>query len=225
MRKMQKSDILDKYSLFDHCSERERESLENNSNLVMVAPGKNVFSTGQDVTAIALLGSGMIRVYLIGDTGREITVYYVSPGESCPTNLMCALFNRPCPSEAVTTDDSEALMVSAPHFKKLMDSNPEVRWAVMEGLTHRLTGVMTLVEEVTFKKMDRRLAQLLVGRLPEQHEGQHTISVTHDEIARELGSAREVISRLLLDFEHKGLVSRSRGGISIMDSAGLQEYC
>ena len=117
---MKKRDIIDQHHFFSGASESERQKIAESAALVHIPEGKCVFSTGAGQDAVALLGSGKIRVFIVSETGREITLYYVEPGESCPTNLMCSLFDRPSPAEAVPVEPCEALLIPnvGPRTKK-----------------------------------------------------------------------------------------------------------
>ena len=225
MSELDKTTILNQHAFFQYTTDAEKKELYDRSTIVSIPTGRCVFSTGQDVDVVALLGKGMLRVYLIGETGREITLYYVHPGESCPTNLMCALFDRRSPAEAVPIESCEALVIPKTVFKGLIDKNPQIRWSVMDALTKRLVDIMSLVEEVTFRKMDLRLSRYLNEQFASVSSAPPVIRVTHEAIARELGSAREVISRLLTEFSRQGIVELSRGEIILKDAEALADLC
>lgn len=225
MSEESKREILEKYLFYTSAPPSLQLQIMDLSSLVHIPLGHCIFSQGLDVEFVALLGSGRVRVYLIGETGREITLYYVNPGESCPTNLMCALFDRAAPAMAVPVETCEALTLPASLFRDWVDQHPPVRWAVMDGLTSRLVNLMALVEEITFQRMDKRLAKYLYDT-PGENVDAHTLKLhtTHEAIAYEIGSAREVISRLLTDFERRDWIKCERGCITLTAPDQLKAF-
>jgi CRP/FNR family transcriptional regulator len=183
-----------------------------------IPPGHDVFVEGDRVDAIALLISGAVRVYKIGETGREITLYRFGRGESCILTANAILSQGTFPAIATVESDAEAVMVPAESFRAWMGRWGLWRDFVFDLLSQRLSSVMAIVEEVAFRRMDTRLANLLVV------EGRRTnpLHLTHQEIAAELGSSREVISRILEDFASRGWVRPLRGAVEILDFDSLQ---
>jgi CRP/FNR family transcriptional regulator len=184
-----------------------------------IPTGQDVFLEGDRVEAIALLISGVVRVYKIGETGREITLYRFGDGESCILTANAILSQVNFPAVATVEKEAEAVMVPSGTFRGWVKRYDLWREFVFDLLSQRLSSVMEIVEEVAFGRMDTRLARLLLER------GQRSdrLRATHQELASELGSSREVISRLLEDFSSKGLVEVGRGSLRILDRDGLQE--
>lgn len=169
-----------------------------------------VYSEGDSCRSIAFILSGEIRVYKTGASGREITLYEIGRGETCILNASCILSNTSYPANAVSTEGGEMLLIPSADFRRFIEKYAEVRDFVFTLLAGRLASVMTLVEEVAFGRMDERLIEYLkekaVGR---------QLDTTHQNIANDLGTSREVISRLLKDFERKGMISLSRNFIQL----------
>jgi CRP/FNR family transcriptional regulator len=165
------------------------------------------------VDAIALLISGVVRVYKIGETGREITLYRFGHGESCILTANAILSQRSFPAIATVESEAEAVVIPAVHFRDWVKRHDPWREFVFELLSDRLSTVMAIVDEVVFQRMDRRVGALLLHRSGTTR----SIRMTHQEIAAELGSSREVISRILEDFSQKGIVEVGRGMIEILD--------
>lgn len=186
---------------------------------VRIPAGKDVFVEGDEANAIALLLSGVVRVYKIGETGREITLYRFGLGESCILTANAILSRQTFPAIATVEQDAEAVMIPAETFRLWVKRWEVWRDFVFELLSQRLASVMTVVDEVAFRRMDARVAGLLLQRAP---AGQ-PISITHQEIAAELGSSREVISRILEDFAARGLLRTARGTVEIVDAANLHK--
>jgi CRP/FNR family transcriptional regulator len=183
-----------------------------------VPAGRDVFVEGDRADAIALLVAGAVRVYKIGETGREITLYRFGHGESCVLTANAILSRKTFPAIATVERDAEAVMVPADAFREWVGRYELWREFVFGLLADRLATVLAVVDEVVFRRLDRRVAALLLAR----GAGENPIRVTHQEIAAELGSSREVISRLLEDFARQGLIEAGRGTIGITDRAGLQ---
>lgn len=185
--------------------------------LAKISKGRDVFLEGGQVDAIALLISGVVRVYKIGETGREITLYRFGNGQSCILTANAILSQKTFPAIATVEKEAEAVMIPADAFRDWVMRYNLWREFVFDLLSQRLSTVMAIVDEIAFRRMDARVASLLLARVPSQNP----IHITHQEIASELGSSREVISRLLEDFSERGLIRSSRGEIEVLDIEDL----
>jgi CRP/FNR family transcriptional regulator len=183
-----------------------------------IPEGRDVFIEGDSVDAIALLISGVVRVYKIGEMGREITLYRFGNGESCILTANAILNQKTFPAVAVVESEAEAVMVPADAFRDWVRRYDFWREFVFDLLSQRLSSVMSIVDEVVFRRMDARIAALLLVRT--RPGGR--IQITHQGIASELGTSREVVSRILEGFASAGLISSSRGQVAILDTEGLQ---
>jgi CRP/FNR family transcriptional regulator len=173
--------------------------------------GLQIYTEGDACQAIAFMLSGEIRVYKTGTTGREITLYEIGPGETCILNASCILSGMSYPANAVTLSPVEVLLVPAPEFRRLISQYPEMRTFVFTLLSQRLTSVMELVEEVAFGRMDERLMEYIADK---SEDGK--LHATHQRIASDLGTSREVVSRLLKGFEGQGRIALSRNLIELI---------
>ena len=192
--------------------------LRRKSHLANIPAGRDVFVEGDRVDNIALLISGVVRVFKIGETGREITLYRFGLGQSCILTANAILSQTSFPAIATVEEDAEAIIIPADAFRDWVSRYDVWRDFVFELLSERLSTVMAVVDEVVFKRMDRRVASLLLN----QAKIQSPIRITHQEIAAELGSSREVISRILEDFSREELIAPGRGTIEVMDFQGLE---
>jgi CRP/FNR family transcriptional regulator len=183
-----------------------------------IRAGKDIFIEGDRADAIALLISGVVRVYKIGETGREITLYRFGDGESCILTANAILSSKSFPAIATVEKDAEAIMVPADAFRDWVKRYDLWREFVFDLLSERLASVMMVLEEAVFQSMNRRVAAFLLDR----SKTQRPVRITHQEIAAELGSSREVISRILEDFSQSGLIETGRGKIEILDMKGLE---
>jgi CRP/FNR family transcriptional regulator len=188
--------------------------------LAHIPAGRDVFLEGDRVQSIALLISGVVRVYKIGETGREITLYRFGLGESCILTANAILSYQSFPAIATVEQDAEAVMVPADIFRDWVGRFDLWRRFVFDLLALRLATVLAVVDEVAFRRMDARVAELLLQRV----QAGRPLRITHQEIAAELGSSREVISRILEDFADRGSIRTGRGTIEIVNAQGLRAY-
>jgi CRP/FNR family transcriptional regulator, anaerobic regulatory protein len=186
--------------------------------LAKIPKGKDVFLEGSQVDSIALLLSGVVRVYKIGETGREITLYRFGNGQSCILTANAILSQKTFPAIATVEKEAEAVMIPADTFRDWVMRYDLWREFVFELLSQRLSTVIAIVDEIAFRRMDARIASLLIARA----QTQNPLRITHQEIASELGSSREVISRLLEDFSERGLIRSARGEIEVFDLNALE---
>ena len=178
-----------------------------------IPAGKDIFIVGDRADAIALLVSGVVRVYKIGETGREITLYRIGLGESCILTANAILNQQSFPAIATVEQDAEAVMIPSDIFYDWVRRYDLWREFVFDLFSQRLSILMAIVDEIAFGRMDRRVALFLLN----QAKVQNPLQITHQEIAYELGSAREVISRLIEDLASDGIVRPGRGTVEILD--------
>lgn len=195
-----------------------REVILSQSQRMEIPAGTRIFGPGDPCHGLPLVLRGEVRVQMTGASGNEIVLYRIKGGEMCPLSLACLLAEGSHQSEAVVDEDSEVLVIPATLTDRLMDEDKSFRAVVLDSYGQRLTSLMLVIEEVAFRRLDQRLAERLVER---QKDGQ--LSVTHQDLAVELGTAREVISRLLKEFERKGLVTLERGLITLRNIDTLRQ--
>ena len=206
--------------ILDHADPGLIREFQQKAFFARIPVGRDVFVEGDQVDAIALLISGVVRVYKIGETGREITLYRFGNGESCILTANAILSQKNFPAVATVEKDAEAVMIPSDVFRDWVRRYDLWREFVFELLSQRLSSVMAIVEEVAFRRMDARLVSLLI----ERSQRSDLIHMTHQEIAAELGSSREVISRILEDLSAQGMIEVSRGMIKITDQEALQAH-
>lgn len=183
--------------------------------VVKVSPGTRLFDERSPCGAFPLVIEGRVKVAKLSPTGREIVLYRVGPGQSCLLTSSCLLSRRDY--SATGTAEVETTLVAIPRnvFDELMAGAPAFREYVHALFADRIGELMMLVEEVAFRRLDQRLAAHLLAHGPH-------VAARHQDIATELGSVREIVSRLLSDFEDRGLVSLGRGRIEVVERGGLE---
>ena len=204
--------------IFRGLEEHTWNELTQAAQRLTLPAGTPVFRPGEQCQGLPLVLSGEIRVQMAGASGNEIVLYRVSGGELCPLSLACLLAHGSHQSEAVVEEDSEVLLIPAALTERLMNEAAGFRQVVLESYGQRLQALMLVIEEVAFRRLDQRLAERLLER---QRDGR--LSITHQDLAVELGTAREVVSRLLKEFERRGLVTLERGLITIVNPVALSD--
>ncbi len=188
---------------------------------VMDIPANQVVYDGHNrCNTFVLLLKGTVRVYHIAPDGREITLYRVTPGDLCVLSLTSLLNNRYYNVLAKTEAATVALCISEPSFKEVIGQSEQFRDFVLSTLSERLCDLMFLVQDTVFQTLQVRLACVLV-RMFALADG-NKVNTTHQSLAQELGTTREVISRILKDFEHKDAIKISRGHIEVLSFEDLE---
>jgi len=193
---------------------QRRESLMAQSVLRNAAEGTVLFDSGTPCAGFPLLIEGSVRVVMRAPSGREILLYRVEPGDSCILSGGCLLGHSDYTASGIAESGVTLLLVPPALFQDLIVHEEAFRTLVFSAYGARLAEVMELVEAVAFQRLDGRLARLLIHRGP-------VISASHQLLADELGSAREVISRLLGSFETRGWVKLERERVTVTDPKSL----
>jgi CRP/FNR family transcriptional regulator len=193
-------------------------ALMGRAHSLVLAAGQAVFRAGSPCESYVLLLAGNVRVQVIGEGGREAVLYRVLPGQSCVLTTCCVLAGDSYPAEGFTEGKVRALVIGKGDFDRALESAPAFRRFVFANLGNRIAEVIARMEEVAFRPVERRLAAWLLAR----PGGAGRLDITHQEIAVELGTAREVVSRHLKRFESDGLVRLGRSSLEVRDPAGLQ---
>jgi len=197
------------------------ETIEQAKSMI-VEPDTTLFSGSATCNNFMLILEGTIRIYQTASDGREITLYRVEAGDLCILSLNSLLKKKSFNAIAVTESPVKALALSSDNFKNMMNSSQMFREYVVNILTERLCETIYMVQDTAFNHLNMRLACML-GSLFERNKG-NALKVTHQEIAFELGTTREVISRILKDFERQNCVTLSRGQIKLASADGLKWF-
>lgn len=195
-----------------------REELEAGSQTVSVPAGTQIFAPGQTADNLWLLLEGTVRVQQKSETGREIFLYRVHAGESCVLTTACMLAFEDYSAEGTAETEVTAVAIPRKTFDALVAKSSVFREFVFTAYSRRITDLFTLIDDIVFQRMDVRLA----SRLLELADGQDTVRATHAVLGTELGTAREVISRTLAEFQRRGWVEQSRGEVRILGREGLE---
>lgn len=180
--------------------------------VVKVPAGVTVFHSGDVCENYLLVLRGSVRVQKLAENGREITLYRVENGGSCVLTTSCLMARERYPAEGITETEVLAAMISLPLFEKGLNESEGFRRFVFTAYAQRISHLILLVEEVAFGRIDGRLAQSLL----ELRNPEGAVEATHQALAAELGTAREVISRQLKEFERQGWIALQRGRIEVL---------
>jgi CRP/FNR family transcriptional regulator len=216
----QRQRLLDAFPFLQRTSEEFRAEVFDHVALMRLPVGQLICHDGAHCTQLPLVLSGTGRVYKLGENGREITLYRVHPGESCVVTTSCILSGRAFPAFAVCESAVEAVVVRATEIRRWMATSEPWREYVFGLIASRLQDVFGVLDAVLFQRLDQRLITSLLG-LRETASGRD-IHMTHQALAAELGSSREVISRVLKGLESQGLLRTTRGLIELLDIPALE---
>jgi len=201
--------IKNSFSLFSF--EKELLNRIRESEVLEIEPGTVILKEHEFIKVIPLVLEGSIKLRKLDPTGREIIFYHIEPGESCILSITSCLNEKESKAEAIIEQRTRLIAVSAREVRTWMDLFPSWRKFVVKLYYERMAEVMTLLDLVIFKSVDTRLVQYLNEKAVE-----HELNITHQQLAGELGTAREVISRLLKQMEKEGIISLERGKIRII---------
>ncbi|MFM9938192.1 MAG: Crp/Fnr family transcriptional regulator [Hyphomicrobiaceae bacterium] len=194
-----------------------RDRLIRSSKVVELPEGSRLFGPGQAPESFLLLLDGTVRVQQVSENGREIVLYRVAAGETCALTTACLMGYEDYQAEAISETDVRAVAIARSAFDDLIASSIEFRRFVFTAFSQRVTNLFRVIDEVAFGRIDARLAQ----RLLQLADPQGRVEATHQQLASELGSAREVISRQLTEFQRRDWIKVLRGSVEISDHAAL----
>ena len=209
-----RSRLLERFPALAGLAPARLERLLRESQLLRVPAGSAIFDADQPCRGFPLVLEGAVRVVMSAPSGREILLYRVDPGQGCILSGGCLLGHSDYAARGVADEDVTLLNLPPAEFQALLLEHEPFRRFVFGMYGERLAEVMTLVEEVAFRRLDERPAQLLIHRRP-------LVESTHQKLADELGSVREIVSRLLRSFEQRGWVKLERERVTVTDPKAL----
>ncbi len=195
-----------------------RDVLLQKSTVITVPAGTVIFGPGKSPENLLLLLKGRVRVQQVSEAGREIVLYRVEAGESCVLTTACMLAHEDYSAEGVAETDVRAAAIPRGVFDDLVSRSVTFRDFIFHAYSRRITDLFQVIEDIAFQRVDIRLAQKLVDLA----RGTGRVQATHQQLAAELGTAREVISRQLGEFQRRGWIGQTRGAIDLLDIAGIE---
>jgi CRP/FNR family transcriptional regulator, anaerobic regulatory protein len=213
--------LKSKFAFISRLSKAEQEELFANTSQISYKKAQNIHSAENDCIGVLLVKSGELRAYILSEGGKEATLYRLYPGDVCILSASCLMHNITFDVFIDAEIDSEILLVGAGVFAKLQNSSIYVENFALSVMVDKFSDVMWAMEQILFKSFDSRLATFLLDESAKR--GSDRIDLTHEQIAKYMASAREVVSRMIKYFEKEKLVTLHRGGLTITDKAGLRK--
>jgi len=211
----QQTELVAAYPVLRLLPPRVWQVVASEAKVVNLLTGDIAFDEESPCQSYLMVTSGAVRVVKPVSNGRELLLYRVQPGESCILTVSCLLGECSYQARGSVEADLACVIVPRAVFLQMVEQSPEFRTFIFRFFGERVTHLMELIEAVAFRKLDRRLAQFLLKNSP-------VLEVTHQNLAAELGSVREVISRILEDFRAQGIVQLDRGQIHVLDKQALE---
>lgn len=208
------------FPFWNNLDNKDKETLCRTAQHVHFDKGTHIHD-GNECTGVILVKSGSLRLYILSEDGKEITLYRIFPGEMCMLSASCVLNTVTFDVFVDSEENSECIVIGGCIIEDLSVRFPEVKIFVLETALGRFSDVMWVMQQILFMSMDKRLAIFLLDESVNCKSD--VISLTHEQIAKYMGSAREVVSRMLKYFSSEGIVEVSRGGIRILDKNRLRK--
>ena len=212
------------FPFWEKLSKRDKEYLCQNSSIVHFEK-KQVIHNNSECSGLYIVRSGRLRLYMLSEDGREITLYRLSPGEICMLSASCVLQCIAFDVYIESEGPSECVMIAASAFGAVSERVLEVKNYALEMAVQRFADVMWIMQQIVFMSTDQRLAIFLLDEVTVN--GNDTINMTHEQISHHIGTAREVVTRMLKHFSNDGWLEVTRKGIRITDIKKLRDiaYC
>lgn len=197
-----------------------KRKLEGAARMRSIHAGERLFGHGQTPAGMLFLLEGTVRVVQQSENGREILLYRVTAGESCVMTTACLFTQHNYYAEGIAETDVRAAEVPRQTFEEIVADSREFREFVFSAYSHRIVDLFRVIDDVVFGRMDLRIAERLVQLADEKGEAK----VTHQKLATELGTAREVVSRQLGEFQNRGWLEQKRGRVRLLDENALAGF-
>ena len=212
--------ILTKLPFWASLTEQEKEILRKSAVIRRYEKGSFIHSSDRDCLGMLFILSGEIRTYILSDEGREVTLFRLYAGDLCVLSASCVINQITFDTQLTAQKDTELLILPAAILASLKEKNVHLRCFLYEQATKSFSDVMWAMQQILFKRLDQRLAAFLLSEA--DRTGTDTITMTHEQIAQHISSAREAVARMLKQFTEEGLVELRRGTIIIKDAGCLR---
>lgn len=220
---MKAEDAVKLLPFYGDLSAEQRDLTLSGATIRLYGKGDFIHSMSDACLGMVYVLKGGIRVYLLSDEGREITLFRLEEGNPCVLSASCVVNQINFDTHMTAERDCELLVVNSATYKRLIEENIYVRCFTYELMTERFSSVMWAMQQILFSRFDKRLAAFLISEYDKT--GNPEIRMTHEQIAQHVSSAREVVARMLKRFTADGLVVLKRGSIIIKDTDKLREIC
>jgi len=214
-------DFASYFPIWDKLTKEQQEKISAISDFCQVKKGTVLHNGSPDCLGLLLIRSGQLRAYILSEDGREITIYRMIERDLCLFSASCVMPNMQFDIIIEAEKDSEMWVIPACLYQNLMDESLAVSRYSNDLMSSHFSELMWLVEQVMWKSFDKRLAKFLVEEC--LLEGSNVLPITHEKIANHLGSAREVVTRMLRYFQSERMVKLTRGAVEVTDSERLEQ--
>ena len=214
-------DFSNFFPMWDRLSQAHKDIIQSSAVKKTVKKGTVLHGGFNDCSGLFLVASGMLRAYILSEEGKEVTLYRLFEMDICLFSASCMIQSIQFGIMIEAEKDSEVLVIPADVYKSLTEASAPLANYTNQIMASRFSEVMWLIEQLMWKSFDKRLAQFLVEET--LVEDTDVLRLTHEKIANHLGTAREVVSRMLKYFEGEGLVMVSRGSVKITDLSRLRQ--
>jgi CRP/FNR family transcriptional regulator len=208
------------FPFWDTISEEHRSYICENTRALTYKKGTKAHD-GNECSGVILIKSGTLRVYVLSEEGKEITLYRLHDGDLCMLSASCVLQTITFDVHVDAEENSECYVIGGAAYSYVSNHNPDIKIFTLETAVSRFSDVMWVMQQIMFMSMDRRLAIFLLDE--SARLGSDTVNLTHEQIAKYMGSAREVVSRMLKYFASEGFVEVSRKGVKILNKKRLRD--
>ncbi|MBY2478592.1 Crp/Fnr family transcriptional regulator [Clostridioides difficile] len=212
--------LIHSLPFWDKLTDLQKELLITSANISHYKKGTPIHCGDSDCIGVLIIKSGTIRTYILSDEGREVTLFRLDNGDVCILSASCILKTITFDVYVDAETDCDIIQISSSVFSKLSTENIHAELFSHKLATERFSDVMWAMQQILFMSFDKRLASFLIDEIAKNNS--NTINLTHEQIAKYMGSAREVVSRMLKYFASEGIVSLSRGGIKVLDKDKLR---
>ena len=216
-------DFSDFFPVWDRLTDEQRAQITGSVDLRTAAKGTILHNGSTDCTGLLLVQSGQLRAYILSDEGREITIYRLFDRDLCLLSASCIMRSIQFDVTIEAEKDTSFWLIPSDVYKELMEASAPVANFTGEVMAARFSEVMWLIEQIIWKSLDKRLAAFLLEECI--LDGTDSLKITHEMIGNHLGTAREVVTRMLRYFQSEGMVKLARGTITITDKEKLQAVC
>ncbi len=221
LNKENKMFLQDNLTFWNKLSDSESSLLLNNISDLVFKKGENVHSADNDCIGVIIVKSGELRTYILSEEGKEITLYRMSKGEVCVLSASCLVKDITFDVYIDAEVDTEVLLINSYTFSQLQSKNIYVENFILQTTVSRFSDVMFAMQQILFLSFDKRLASFLIDEAVKNNSDD--IKLTQEQIAKYIGTAREVVTRMLKHFENDGIISLYRGGVEIIDKNSLRK--
>lgn len=214
-------EISNYLSIWNKLSAEEQDAISRSATLLSVPAGEHIHDGTRECTGLLVVASGQLRAYILSEAGREITLYRLLEQDMCLFSASCIIRSLQFDVLVKAEKDTSFWLIPTEIYKSLMDRSVTISNYTNEILASRTSDIIWLMEQVMWQSFDKRLAKFLLDE--SLLEDTALLSITHEEIANHMGTAREVVTRMLKYFQSEGFVSLSRGSIKIENKKGLED--